>query len=403
MMAQSDRVLIVGAGPVGLVSAAFLLAQGIKVTILEAEPEIREDLRAGSFHPPSLEAMAPLGLTDKLLAMGIKVPQWQFRDLHDGVIAEFDLGLLKGDTPYPFRLHCEQFKLSLAAHAMIKDNPDVEIHFGAPVTEVIQDADRVTVTAKTAAGERRFTAPWMIGSDGGRSTVRKAMNFGFQGFTWPELFVVVSTYYDFARHGFTPNAYIADPDDWCAIFKMPHQRPEGLWRFAYGSDPDLPDKEVLSDEAVETRMQRFVKRPVRYEIVYRSTYRVHQRVADTFRKGRVLLAGDAAHINNPIGALGLNSGLQDAANLTEKLGRVMRGEAPDALLDRYDRQRRTIANDIVQAMSIRNKERLQERDPEVRRRSRDEMRRIGQDPARAYEYLLNTSMIASVRKAATIE
>jgi 3-(3-hydroxy-phenyl)propionate hydroxylase len=130
---------------------------------------------------------------------------------------------------------------------------------------------------------------------------------------------------------------------------------------------------------------------------------VHQRVADTFRKGRVLLAGDAAHINNPIGALGLNSGLQDAANLTEKLGKVMRGEAPDALLDRYDRQRRTIANDIVQAMSIRNKERLQERDPEVRKRSREEMRRIGQDPARAYEYLINTSMIASVRKAATIE
>jgi len=150
-------------------------------------------------------------------------------------------------------------------------------------------------------------------------------------------------------------------------------------------------------------MQRFVKRPVRYEIAYRSTYRVHQRVAETFRKGRVLLAGDAAHINNPIGALGLNSGLQDAANLTEKLGKVMRGEAPDSLLDRYDRQRRTIANDIVQAMSIRNKERLQERDPEIRKRSRDEMRRIGQDPARAYEYLLNTSMIASVRKAATIE
>jgi 3-(3-hydroxy-phenyl)propionate hydroxylase len=402
-MAKTDRVLIVGAGPVGLVSAAFLLHQGIPVTVLEAEPEIREDLRAGSFHPPSLEAMAPVGLTPKLLAMGIEVPLWQFRDLHEGVIAEFDLGLLKNDTPYPFRLHCEQFKLSLAAYELVKDNPDFEIHFGAPAIAVTQDSDRVTVTANTVRGERAFSAPWMIGADGGRSTVRKALSFGFTGFTWPELFVVVSTYYDFGKHGITPNAYIADPDDWCAIFKMPHRRPEGLWRFAYGSDPDLPDAQVLSDAAIETRMQRFVKRPVPYEIAYRSTYRVHQRVTDTFRKGRVLLAGDAAHINNPIGALGLNSGLQDAANLCEKLGQVMRGEADAALLDRYDRQRRTIANDIVQAMSIRNKERLQERDPEVRKRSREEMRQIGQDPKRAYEYLLNTSMIASIRKAATIQ
>jgi len=401
-MAKSDRVLIVGAGPVGLVAAAFLLHQGIKVTVLEAEPGIKEDLRAGSFHPPSLEAMAPVGLTRMLLDMGIKVPQWQFRDLHEGVIAEFDLGLLKGDTPYPFRLHCEQFKLSQAAYARNKDNPDFEIHFGAPAVAISQDADSVTVTANTPDGERRFTAPWMIGADGGRSTVRKVMKFGFQGFTWPELFVVVSTYYDFGQHGITPNAYIADPDDWCAIFKMPHRRPEGLWRVAYGSDPDLPDREVLSDEAVETRMQRFVKRPEPYEIVYRSTYRVHQRVADTFRRGRVLLVGDAAHINNPIGALGLNSGLQDAANLCAKLAQVMRGEADATLLDRYDRQRRTIANDIVQAMSIRNKERLHERDPAVRRRSRDEIRRIGEDPARAYEYLLNTSMIASIRKAETI-
>ena len=402
-MSDIDRVLIVGAGPVGQVAAGLLQLQGVPVTILEREAQLPEDLRAGTFHPPSLELMEPLGLTDYLMCEGIRVPHWQFRDLHDGLVAEFDLGVLKNDTRYPFRLHCEQWKLTFEAARLLKQRPGIQFQFAHEAVGMEQDADKVTVTCRTPQGERRLSGRWLIGADGGRSAIRKLGGFTFEGFTWDELFVVASTPYDFRPHGFTENAYIADPDLWCAVFKMPgFTRAQPLWRFAYGADPARTDADVLSPAMVERTLQMFLPKPEPYEIAYKSTYRVHQRVVDTFRKGRVLLAGDAAHINNPMGALGMNSGIQDAGNLSGKLAKVWRGEAGPELLDRYDRQRRTIANEIVQAMSTQNLKRLKERDPEVRKAARAEMKRICDDPKRHYEYMLQTSMIASVRRAETI-
>lgn len=403
-MNEADRILIVGAGPVGQVTAGLLERQGVPVTVLEREPALPEDLRAGTFHPPSLELMEPLGLTDYLLREGIRVPLWQFRDLHDGIVAEFDLGVLKDDTRYPFRLHCEQWKLTFEAARLLQKRPGIEFRFGHEVMGLRQDADTVTAVCRTAEGEREITGRWLVGADGGRSAIRKLGGFRFDGFTWDELFVVVSTPYDFGPHGFTENAYIADPDLWCAVFKMPgFMRGRPLWRFAYGADPKQTDEAVLAPAESERVMQAFLPKPEPYEFAYKSTYRVHQRVVDRFRRGRVLLAGDAAHINNPMGALGMNSGLQDAANLAGKLAKVWKGEAEAALLDRYDRQRRTIANEIVQAMSTANLKRLMERDPNVRKANRQEMRRVCENPERHYEYMLQTSMIASIRRAETIQ
>ena len=402
-MNDIDRVIVAGAGPVGQVCAALLQRQGIPVTVLEAAPEPPKDLRAGTFHPPSLEIMQPLGLTDYLLANGIEVPRWQFRDLHLGRIAEFELDRLKNDTPFPYRLHCEQWKLTLEGYRRFKDAPGFDFRMNHEVIAAEQDADKVTVTCRTPDGEARLEGRWLIGADGGRSAVRKIFGFKFEGWTWDELFVVVSTYHDFKQHGFTENAYIADPEHWCGVFKMPgFQGEPELWRFAYGADPKLSDEAVLTQEATDAAMQKFQKQPAPYKFSYKSTYRVHQRVAHSFRNGRVLLAGDAAHINNPMGALGMNSGIQDAANLAEKLGKVWKREADDALLDRYDRQRRTIAEEIVQTMSTNNLKRLLEKDPEVRRKNREEMRAICDDPQRHYDFVLGSSMIASIRRAAAI-
>jgi 3-(3-hydroxy-phenyl)propionate hydroxylase len=213
---------------------------------------------------------------------------------------------------------------------------------------------------------------------------------------------VISTTHDFSRYGFALNCYIADPVEWIALFKMPDAGPPGLWRVVVPV-PDQAEDVVLAPGNVEDKMQRFVARSVPYEVRYKSTYRVHQRVCKTFRSGRVLLAGDAAHINNPIGAFGLNSGIHDAVNLAEKLGRVWRGDADEALLDLYARQRRTVAIEQVDKMSIRNKRLLEEHDPEVQREHLLELVAVASNPERARRHMLETTMIAALRQAERVQ
>ena len=368
MSPARDRVIIVGAGPVGLISALSLALRDVPVLVLEANPELFMDLRAGSFHPPTLEVLEPLGVTAKLHELGICVHRWQLRDRTDGVIGTFELSLLADETPYPYRLHCEQHKLTPLVFQMLAPLPHADIRFSHRVTEISQAGDRVIVKAETPGGGETFEGAWVIGCDGGGSAVRKSAQIEFGGFTYPEKFALVSTSYDLGRRGFSDTAYISHPVEWCAVFRLPDTGPPGLWRFLYGCHPDETDDEAMSDDIVEARLQAVVPKTDRYETVHRTIYRVHQRVADTFRHGRILLAGDAAHLNNPLGGFGLNSGLQDAMNLTDKLVAVWRGELDDSVLDRYVRQRRTVNIEYVQDSSIRNKRTLEEVDPQLRRK-----------------------------------
>lgn len=400
---SGGRVIVVGGGPVGLVSALALAQREIPVLVLEAHSELFLDLRAGSFHPPTLEVLEASGITRKLLEIGIVVPAWQLRDRTDGVIGTFELAsLLKDETPYPYRLHCEQHKLTPLVFKMLKDIPHVEVRFSSRATKVTQDNDHVIVHVDTANGEEVFEGDWVIGADGGGSVVRKSADIPFEGFTYPEKFALISTPYDLGKLGFTDTAYISHPVEWCAVFRLPHLGPPGLWRFLYGCDPNESDEAALADERVEARLQSVVPKQGRYETVHRTIYRVHQRVAETFRKGRMLLAGDSAHLNNPLGGFGLNSALQDSINLTDKLSDVWRGVEDESVLDRYVRQRRTVNIEYVQEASIRNKRTLEETDPALRKQRLEELRRASQNPALAKEVVMKSSMISSMRRANTI-
>jgi 3-(3-hydroxy-phenyl)propionate hydroxylase len=272
------RVIIVGGGPVGLVSALALAQRDIPVLVLEAHPHLFMDLRAGSFHPPTLEVLEASGITKKLIEIGIIVPAWQLRDRTEGVIAVFELAsLLKDETPYPFRLHCEQHKLTPLAYEMLKRVPHAEVRFCSRVTEVSQDADSVSVKAETPDGVETFTGLWVIGADGGGSIVRKSAKIAFEGFTYPEKFALISTPYDLGQRGFTDTAYISHPIEWCAVFRLPHNGPPGLWRFLYGCRINLTDKlaAVWRGEADDSQLDRYVRqrRTANIEYVQESSIR----------------------------------------------------------------------------------------------------------------------------------
>ena len=401
-MAGKHQVIVAGAGPVGLLAALSLAKQSVSVLVLESEAGLTLDLRAGTYHPPTLEMMAPYGITDEMHKTAIKVPRWQIRDRREGVIVEWDVGLIEDLTPYPYRLHLEQHRLTPIIKARLDECPNAEVRFSHEVTDFSQTADRVVVTAQTPRGAERLEAEWLVGADGGRSTVRRRMGVGFDGYTWPERFVVASTQHDFSPHGYTMNAYVADPEEWVAMFKMPDDGPPGIWRVIWPVPPEETEEAALHDAGIERHMQRFQPSEGPYPIKYRGIYKVHQRVAATFRVGRALLAGDAAHLNNPIGAFGLNGGIHDAISLAAKLGKVCRGEAGEELLDLYVRQRRTVNLEYVQEHSVRNLKRLSARGEAERRQNFDELRRAASTREGAREFLLISSMIASVRRADAI-
>ena len=383
-----DSVLIAGAGPVGLAAASVLAQAGVPVTVLEAEPRLPENLRASTFQPPTLDMLARLGAARQLIDMGRVAPRVQYRDRH-GWVAEFDFGAIARDTQHPFRVQCEQFKLN----QLLAERLPGRVEFASQVTAVEHDEEGVSVTVN---GSRRLRAGWLIGADGGRSRVREALGIRLDGFTWPERFLVASTPFDFAAAmpGLCDVSYFADPQEWFFLLRVP-----GVWRAMFPVREEEQDAEVLSDASIEARLQRAYPKGSSYEVRHRTLYPVHQRVAQAYRRGRCFLAGDAAHLNNPLGGMGMNGGIHDGFSIAQKLVRVIRHGAPAALLDAYERQRRPVALEYVNTITIANKRNLEARDAEAHRRWKEDMTRTAADPALAREYLLKISMIDSLRRS----
>jgi 3-(3-hydroxy-phenyl)propionate hydroxylase len=405
MSLEGQRVLIAGGGPVGLLCALLLGRRGVPVRVFDENNALQADPRAATTHPATLELLREDGLAQDMARVGLVAPIFQFWDRPTGeLVAQFDHALLKDDTAYPYVVQCEQFKTAGLILDRLRKLPNVEVMFGHAAVDLRQDPDGVSVEVRGGGGITTHKGAYLIGADGGRSTVRKQCGIAFDGFTWPERFVVLTTPYDFeAQRGYCYRSYFADPGAWCNCFKVSADGPPGLWRTVFPTEAAETDDDILGDAGVQARLQKFFPAPQPYPVVHRNLYVTHQRVAASFRHGRVLLAGDAAHVNNPIGGMGLNGGIQDAANLCDKLARIMLGGEPERLLDLYDRQRRAVAVEFVQEQSIANKKRLEAADPDTRKRNLDELRQIAADPARARAFLLRSSMIASQRRADSLE
>jgi 3-(3-hydroxy-phenyl)propionate hydroxylase len=400
-----DRIVVIGAGPVGLVLSLALAQADRKVCLVEA---LRDDNfleqvpRAGTNHPATLEMLDRVGLYERLEPRGIIAPVFHYWDRHEGkMIAAFDHAHLKDDTRFPYVLQCERIKIVEEALRMAKAHPNIELRLSTEFVEFEQDADGVTAHVVNAAGEKEAVqGRYIVSGEGARSIVRKDLGIAFEGFTYDDRTLNIEVAYDFRQHGYAERNYISDPTEWSNLFHW--KGPPDRWRVHFPTDPRADEEILMRPEALQARLQNFLPIGKPFDIVGSNLYVVHQRVADKFRAGRAILAGDSAHVNSPIGAMGMNSGIHDAINLADKLIAIARREAGDGVLDRYDRQRRHVAVAHTQAQTVRNKRLLAERDPAVRKRNHDELRRTAEDPALARKFLLRTALFDSLREAEAI-
>jgi 3-(3-hydroxy-phenyl)propionate hydroxylase len=401
----SNRVIVIGAGPVGLCLSLALAQQGIPVCLIEALGDhnfLEQVPRAGTNHPATLELFARIGLYDQLEPRGIIAPLFHYWDRHESkLVAEFDHAHLKDDTRFPYVLQCERIKIVEEALKLVKAHPGIELRLSTEFTAFSQTADGVTVQVTNPAGESEAIAgSYVVSAEGARSIVRKDLDIEFEGFTYPDRTLNIEVAYDFRQHGYTERNYISDPDEWSNLFHW--KGPPDRWRVHFPTAPDADETALTQPDALQARLQRFLPIGKGFDIVGSNLYVVHQRVAKKFRAGRAILAGDSAHVNSPIGAMGMNSGIHDAFNLAEKLVSILRGEADADILDRYERQRRHVALQHTQAQTMRNKRLLTEKDPAVRRKNHDELRRTAEDPKLARAFLLRSSLIESLREAEQI-
>ncbi|MBB5687726.1 FAD-dependent oxidoreductase [Sphingobium boeckii] len=399
MQAEHCQVLIAGGGPTGMVLAYALALQGVEVRVLESTPRSLEDMRASTIHPPTLDMLKTLGLLDELQEIGLKAPVYQYHNRQTGASYSFDLHDIADLTEHPYRLQCEQFKLVRVIVERLKAMPNAHVEFGTMALHFEQDADGVTVNAETPMAIKTYRTDYLIGADGANSTVRKWLGTEFDGFTYPEFFLTLSTDYPIEAHlpWVAGVNYVADPPKWCVLLRVPE-----LWRILVPVSGDESDEAVTSD-ARKDEVFRQLLGPDAPTITtkHRTVYRVHQRVAKTFRDKRVLLMGDAAHLNNPLGGFGMNSGIHDAWNLKDKLLPILlEGANPDPLLDRYERQRRKVTYDFVQAQTIANKKALEEGLASSSREAHFTKLSNDRDARRAY--LLEQSMYASLKREAEI-
>ncbi len=403
-MTSIQPILVAGGGPVGFITALALARQGLPVHVYEAEPRVMDMPRAATTHAATLEMLATLDMVDEVIEQGLIEPLFRIWDRSSRkIVAEFDFGRLKDETPYPFAVQCEQHKLAAMAIARLRQFAHARMEFSTRVTGLTQRTDGVDITVENADGIRTVSGSYLIGCDGGRSTVRKALGIDFEGYTHPERFLILTTSLDLGPlfPGCTRN-YLSDPDDWFSVFKVSGDGDGPLWRVLSATKPEQSEAELMNPEATEARLQRFLPKQGEYPIVHRNLYNVHQRIAASFRKGRVFLAGDSAHVNNPLGGLGLNFGIHDAMELTGLLGEVIRKERPEGVLDEYDRHRRPLNVEFVQQQTIANKKRLEEKDPNARQRDFDQLRRTMDDPVAHKAYVRRASLLESVEKRAAV-
>lgn len=344
-----EDVVVVGGGPTGFITALGLAQAGIRLTLIEAEPRIVDSPRAAVYHWSVVEDLEKLGIREEVERTGFPKQDYTYLVHRSGERIDFSLDVLNGRTPYPYNLHLGQHKLAEIALRRLIDFPHVTVRFNTRLTELRQDAAGVTLGVTTPAGAEELRAKWVVGADGAGSTVRRLLGLDFDGMTWPERFVATNLYFDFERFRYARATFLIDSVHGAVIAKIDNA---GLWRCTYMEDAQLPEGSIM---ARLKDVYAAIVPGADYHIERATPYRMHQRSASRYRVERVALVGDAAHVTNPTGGLGLTSGLFDCFALYPALAAVIQERADASVLDRYSDSRRDIFLNRISPQAVANK------------------------------------------------
>tara|TARA_Y100000591_G_C21846113_1_gene708821 strand:- start:2237 stop:3433 length:1197 start_codon:yes stop_codon:yes gene_type:complete len=396
---NSAKVIIIGAGPVGTFVAYCLAEYGIETILLESETSCETDMRASTFHPSTLKYLDNLNLANELIDKGLKAPVFQYRIRATDEILEFNLEELSDVLDFPFRLQCEQYKFARMLADKLDNHKYSSVMFNRELISFSDAGNKVKLKVDHKGIGEDYECDYLIGADGANSIVRRNLGIEFGGFTYKEKFFTLSTEKPLENY-FTDLSYVnyvSDPDEWFVMLKAP-----SAWRILVPVDEKLDDDLIRSDDYVRNIFKRALNSDDRIETIHRTIYRVHQRVVDTMRSGRVILAGDSAHLNNPLGGFGMNGGLHDAWNLAKQLDEIINHNKNEELLDLYDRQRRTVMNEFIQKQTIRNKKMIEETGDDKYSSEWNRMRNIHQNDTERRQYMFRQTMAQSLAREAEI-
>ncbi|QOC91867.1 FAD-dependent oxidoreductase [Micromonospora craniellae] len=385
-------VVVLGGGPVGMVTALALARYDIPVVVLEqGHDEVRSEWRGSTVHPPTLELLDELDLAAPVLAEAVRVRRLDYRDLELSESARFSYDLLEGETRYPFRLQYEQYKLVRQLRRAVAGAPNVDLRFGHEVVGLRQDDTRVELDVAVDGDRRTVACRWAVAADGAHSIARKLLDVPFPGFTYPSLSLVVATPFRFedAVPDLSEVGYWSGPRGRFSLIRTPD-----IWRAALSTTTGVDDEPPTGTHpdflaAVDLLLGSPTPPDGLLPLHQHQMYRSHQRLADSFRIGRVLLAGDAAHLSSTTGGMGLNSGIHDAMAVAAALADSDQDTATTA----YAQRRRSIAERFVQPTTTENRTSADAADLAGRRERLVRLRAVADNAEEARAYLRRVSML----------